>query len=345
MAAPRNDPKDPIVQFCRSLEDLRRTDAFRVRSAKELVQHFFPHDEKKVTDKLFKELPAEVRGPIVSAWGIRGAKAALRDDDERIARVVHDAFVAGDIDDAVFEEGVTADVITAYIPLAEWWSFWRGGRVVGAPVQRALAIARELRLFDDRWFLTHVDGRAGRLRGTDTLCDTLSKDQIVAWLRNVHGSGDGSAAGLVQALGWETILAKTSQEALTFALDALAAELKLVGAAPVETKALSTERPADVGLLEAAAEAASAVLTSGAFAKPSRPPLRESDLPPRATPDDMGWAGAATEALATTPPGNAVDDDPPTGEHPIPPGLDKVAAAVSSPPPPPVKRPPPPPRR
>jgi hypothetical protein len=99
-------------------------------------------------------------------------------------------------------------------------------------VQRALAQARELGLFDDRWFLEHVKGRGGRLAGTDIVCDTLPKDQIIAWIRNVHTSGDGSPAGLVSAIGWDTILAKTSQEALLFALDQFAQKVGLVAAAP-----------------------------------------------------------------------------------------------------------------
>lgn len=44
----------------------------------------------------------------------------------------------------------------------------------------------------------------------------------------MHESGDGSPTGLVNALGWETILAKTSQEALLFALDAFAKKIGLV---------------------------------------------------------------------------------------------------------------------
>jgi hypothetical protein len=345
LPAPRNDPKLPVVQFCRMLEELRRTDAFRVRSSKELVDTFFPHDEKTATDKLFRELPPDVRGPIVSAWGIRGSKAALRDDDERIARVVHDALVAGDIDADAFEEGISPEVLISYVPLAEWWAFWRGGRVAGAPIQRALGVARALRLFDDRWFLTHVEGRGGRLRGTDTLCDALSKDQIVGWIRNIHQSGDGSPAGLVAALGWDTVLAKTSQEALTFALDALAKELALVPVSPVAQSvpaADATEKD-EPGRREKANESVAAPpprpppTRESARAIPARPSMAEAELPPRAGPDDMGWAGSPDEEL---------------DEHARPTMVaeaasvhDRPTSVMPPPPPPGPPKPPAPPRR
>jgi hypothetical protein len=219
---PRNDRLSPVTKFCLAMESLRRTDVGRVKTAKELLAHFFAHDATKATDRIFIHLPPAVRAPIVAGWGIRGAKAALRDDDERMRNVVHDALLAGDLDDTTFEDGLTAPTLVDWVPLTEWWAFWRSGKVTGVPVQRALASARELGLFDDRWFLENLEGRGGKLKGTDTICDTLSKEQIVAWLRAVHASGDGSPAGLVVALGWETILAKTAQEALLFAVDALA---------------------------------------------------------------------------------------------------------------------------
>jgi hypothetical protein len=225
---PRNDRQNAVTKFCLAMEEFRRTDAGRVKNAKELVEYFFPHDATKARDQLFVYLPPEVRAPIVAGWGIRGQKAALRDDDDRIRNVIHDAMNAGDIDETVFEEGVTPQILADWVPLPEWWVFWRAGKVSGAPSQKALATARELGLFDDRWFLENVDGRGGRLKGTDTVCDTLSKEQIVAWVRGVHASGDGSAAGLVGALGWDMILSKTSQEALLFALDALAKKIGLV---------------------------------------------------------------------------------------------------------------------
>ncbi len=228
MVKPRNDRNQAVTKFCLAMEEHRRTEVGRVRTARELVATLFPYDEHGATDKVFKAMPNEVRGPILSNWGIRGAKAALKDDDERVKSVVHDALVAGDIDEAIFEEGVTAQTLVDWIALSDWWSFWRHGKLTGVAIQKALATARELELIDDRWFLANVQGRGGKLKGTDVICDSLSKDQIVAWIRKVHESGDGSPGGLVAALGWETILAKTAQDALLFALDAFAKKAGLV---------------------------------------------------------------------------------------------------------------------
>jgi hypothetical protein len=199
-----------------------------------MVDFFFPRTAGIAEDRLFFHIPPEVRGPIVSGWHIRGPKSAIRDDDDKTRQVVQDALAAGDIDEAMFEEGVSAQILIDWIPLTEWWTFWRTGKLTGTAIQKALATGRDLGLFDDRWFLENVDGRGGKLKGTDTICDTLSKDQIIAWIRKIHESGDGSPAGLVAALGWETILAKTSQEALLFALDALAKKIGLVSPQPAK---------------------------------------------------------------------------------------------------------------
>jgi hypothetical protein len=327
---PRNDRQSAVTKFCLAMEELRRTDAGRVKNAKELVEYFFPHDASKARDQLFVYMPREVRAPVVAGWGIRGAKAALRDDDDRIKNVIHDALLAGDINEAVFEEGVTPGHITDWVPLGEWWGFWRSGKVSGVPAQKALATARELGLFDDRWFLENVDGRGGRLKGTDTICDTLSKDQIVAWLRNIHASGDGTAAGIVAALGWETILAKTSQEALLFALDALAKKIGLVAIQPavrgsevpgiaipdfpMEEKGVSEEDDAPVSLDDAVPVRDSLEPVSGGDGA-------DSQWPELAVPGDMGYALAqpgAMKAGAIKPSYGLDDDEEITSEHRLP---------------------------
>lgn len=238
----KNDRKSAVTKFCLAMEEYRRTEAGRVRTARELVDFFFPRTGGIAEDRLFLHMPPEVRGPIISGWGVRGAKSALRDSDDKVRTVVQDALAAGDIDEAMFEEGVNAQTLIDWQPLTEWWTFWRTGKLTGVAIQKALATGRELNLFDDRWFLLNVDGRGGKLKGTDTLCDTLSKDQIIAWIRKVHESGDGSPTGLVTALGWETILAKTSQEALLFALDAFAKKVGLV-AQNATTAPTATEMP------------------------------------------------------------------------------------------------------
>ncbi len=241
MAKPRNDRNQAVTKFCLAMEEHRRTEAGRVRTAKEYLAHFFPHDETTSKDQLFRYMPNDVRGPILAHWGIRGAKAALKDDDEKVKFVVHDALVAGDLDEATFESGVTAEILIDWIVLAEWWSFWRHGRLTGVAIQKALAVARELGLIDDKWFLLNIQGRGGKLKGTDVLCDTLSKDQIVGWIRKMHESGDGSPAGVVAAIGWETVLQKTAQDALLFALDQFA---RKAGLAPEIEKPPVSQKPA-----------------------------------------------------------------------------------------------------
>ncbi len=244
MVKPRNDRNQAVTKFCLAMEEHRRTEVGRVRTAREFVANFFPYDEASATDKLFNLMPNEVRGPILSKWGIRGGKAALKDDDAKVKSVVHDALVAGDIDEAIFEEGATAQILIDWVLLADWWTFWRQGKLTGVAIQKALATARELELIDDRWFFENVQGRGGRLKGTDVVCDTLSKDQIVAWIRKLHETGDGSPAGLVTAIGWETILAKTAQDALLFALDAFAKKAGLVTDEPAPSVATTKREEA-----------------------------------------------------------------------------------------------------
>ncbi len=331
----KNDPQNAVTKFCLAMEELRRTDGGRVKNAKDFVDYFFPYDETRATDQLFVHLPREVRAPVVAGWGIRGAKAALRDDDDRMRSVVHDAILAGDIDAGVFEEGVSASILTSWVPLGEWWFFWRSGKVSGVPAQRALATARELGLFDDKWFLENVEGRGGRLKGTDTIADTLSKEQIVAWIRGVHASGDGSPAGLVAALGWETILTKTAQEALLFALDALARKIglaKVVVPPPVSVPASSVrgsevpgiaipdfpmeekdapEAPVSVPEVPIPVQADSLVPVSGGDSG--------SDWPEIAAPGDMGYALAQPSHEPDGIKLSAGDDEEVTSELHFPP--------------------------
>jgi len=313
---PRNDRQSAVTKFCLAMEEFRRTEPGRVKNAKELVEYFFPHDSTKARDQLFVYLPREVRAPVVAGWGIRGAKAALRDDDDRIRMVIHDAILAGDIDEKVFEEGVTPAILADWVPLDEWWGFWRSGKVSGVPAQKALATARELGLFDDRWFLENVDGRGGRLKGTDTICDTLSKDQIVAWMRNVHTSGDGSPAGIVAALGWDTILAKTSQEALLFALDSLA---KKIGLVAIQPAVRGSEVPG-IAIPDFPMEEKGAPPEDGAPST-SVPDAPDSSWPEIAAPGDMGYALAQPGGMppAGVKPSYGMDDDEEiTSEHRLP---------------------------
>lgn len=193
---------------------------------------FFPHDDKSSVDKVFRHLPKEVRGPILAAWGVRGIKSALRDDDERVKQVVHDSLVAGDIDAATFEEGLTPDTLVRWIPLGDLWAFWRGGKLTKIAIHKALAAAYELYLFDARWFLETLQAKGGALKGTDVLADGLTKEELTHWIRRVHEMGDGTPKGLVAALGWTKIVEKTHNDVLLVILDAMAVKVGLGAGAP-----------------------------------------------------------------------------------------------------------------
>src|SRR5580693_7507795 len=54
MSQPRNDVNASVPKFCLTLEEHRRTAEGRVRTPQEFVEHFFPNDEKGVTDRVFR---------------------------------------------------------------------------------------------------------------------------------------------------------------------------------------------------------------------------------------------------------------------------------------------------
>lgn len=237
---PRNDRALALSAFCLEIESYRRTPEGRTRDARAFLDFYFarPGQGAPPVDRLFPHLPREVRAPIIAGWRVRGVKAALRDDDERVRGVVLDALEAGDIDAAMFESGIEPQVLVDYVPLDEWWQLWRGTKVPPAAVQKALATARAMRLFDDEWFLGAVEARGGKLKGTDAVADTLTKDETIAWVRAIHASGDASPSGIVAARGWESILAKTAPDALLAVLDAFARKVHLV-----RTDSITPARP------------------------------------------------------------------------------------------------------
>jgi hypothetical protein len=207
------------------------------------VTSFFPHDDKTCTDRIFKYIPNDSRGPIIAAWGIRGIKAALRDSDEKIQSVVHDALVAGDVDHTAFEEGLGAETLVRWIPLGDLWSFWRGGKLTKQAIHKALSTAYELYLFDARWFLDTIQAKGGAIKGTDVLADGLEKADLSAWIRRVHETGDGTPKGLVAALGWDKIVAKTANEVLIAVLDAMVAKVGLVVGGKTESRPRLESKP------------------------------------------------------------------------------------------------------
>jgi hypothetical protein len=240
----RNDLSAAVPKFCLALEEHRRTPDGRVRTSQELIASFFPHDDKSCTDRIFKYLPNDARGPIIAAWGIRGIKAALRDSDEKVQSVVHDALVAGDVDHSAFEDGLTPETLVRWLPLGDLWSFWRGGKLTKQAIHKALSTAYELYLFDARWFLDTIQAKGGTIRGTDVLADGLEKADLSAWVRRIHETGDGTPKGLVAALGWDKIVAKTANDMLIGVLDAMVAKVGLVvGANKADSKPRMDSKP------------------------------------------------------------------------------------------------------
>jgi hypothetical protein len=240
----RNDLSAAVPKFCFALEEHRRTPDGRVRTSQELITSFFPHDDKSCTDRIFKYLPNDARGPIIAAWGIRGIKAALRDSDEKVQSVVHDALVAGDVDHNAFEDGLTPETLVRWVPLGDLWSFWRGGKLTKQAIHKALSTAYELYLFDARWFLETIQAKGGTIKGTDVLADGLEKADLTAWVRRIHETGDGTPKGLVAALGWDKIVARTTNEVLIAVLDAMVLKVGLVvGTAKLESRPRLESKP------------------------------------------------------------------------------------------------------
>jgi hypothetical protein len=230
MPQARNDLSSAVPKFCYGLEVHRRTPDGRVRTAQEFLAHFFPHDSKSTTDRIFHYMPNDVRAPILTTWGVRGKKSALRDDDAKVQSVVHDALVAGDLDSGMFEDALAPDTIMRWVDLADWWVFWRGGKITKYTILRALESGYELGLFDAEWFLDTLRSHQGKLRGTDVLSEGLTKADLTEWVRRIHESGDGSPKGLLAALGWDQIVAKTTDEVLIAVVDVMAVKVSLAGA-------------------------------------------------------------------------------------------------------------------
>lgn len=334
--APRNDLSAAVPKFCLALEEHRRTPEGRVRTSQELLATFFPHDEKASTDKLFRYLPNEVRGPIIAAWGIRGIKAALRDTDERVQQVVHDALVAGDVDHQAFEEGLAPETLVRWLPLGDLWAFWRGGKLTKQALHKALSTAYELYLFDARWFLETIHAKGGSLKGTDVLADGLTKDELTQWIRRVHETGDGTPKGLVAALGWEKIVAKTANEVLVAVLDAMVTKVGLVVAGgaresgpKLEPKPEPKPEPA---VPPAAALPKPSVEAEPADAEPPAPSARPTNAPA----DDGAWSippGAEQPPPSTGDEGInvVVDDEVLIADRMAPLTTPRIRAAAPSP--------------
>lgn len=226
----KNDLGAALVRFCVAIEEHRRTAEGRVRTPAQFLEHFFATTNGAAKDEVFRHMPKEIRGPILSGWGIRGAKAALRDEDDKVATVVVDALAAGDLDADAFETALAPEKLLAWVPLASFWAFWRAGAINKAALLRAFTKAYELKLLDAKAFVDDLKARGGELTGTDVLGTSMTKDDLIEWVRKIHAAGDGSPKGLVEALGWEKIVAKAPTEALLGALDSLAVRLGIADA-------------------------------------------------------------------------------------------------------------------
>ena len=224
VAKPRNDRNHAVTKFCLAMEEHRRTEAGRVRTAKEFVAHFFPYDEQKANDQLFLHMPqrrprarAREVGHPRRQGGAQGRRRA--GEARRPRRARRGRHRRGDL-----RRGRRRPTSSSTgSPLAEWWSFWRRARSPASPIQKALATARELGLIDDQLVPRERPGPRRQAEGHRRRSATRS-----ARIRSSRGCasstsrGDGSPAGIVAALGWETVLAKTAQDALLFALDQFA---------------------------------------------------------------------------------------------------------------------------
>lgn len=285
----RNDLSAAVPKFCLALEEHRRSPEGRVRTAQEMIATFFPYDEKTCTDRIFKYLPNDVRGPITAAWGIRGVKAAMRDSDDKVQSVVHDALVAGDIDPTAFEEGLSPETLVRWLPLADLWAFWRAGKMTKQALHKALSTAYELYLFDARWFLDTISAKGGAIKGTDVLSDGLSKDELTQWIRRIHETGDGTPKGIVAALGWDKIAAKTADDVLVAVLDSMVAKVGLVVAAARESSSRLPESSPRLDQKWPREGPSSPVLSSAALEvqSPNGEPGRAADRP--AT-EDNSWS-------------------------------------------------------
>jgi hypothetical protein len=221
----KNDLSTPLAKFCLRLESDRRTEQGRILSAAEFRQYFFGYDSSSAYDRVMKLLPPEVRGPILASWGIRGRKTAMRDDDERVCAAVHDAFLAGDIDDELFEQGIRAEMVIGWAEFPDWWTFWRSGRHTPHSLALAFEAASELGLLDASWFFEAMESTDGTLRGTDVLTSAMTPAELGAWIKRVHQSGDGSPNGLLEAIGWPVVIDRTPVSFLLLILDRFAPKL------------------------------------------------------------------------------------------------------------------------
>jgi hypothetical protein len=200
-----------------------------------------------------------------------------------VQSVVHESLLAGDIDHVAFEEGLAPGVVIRWVPIADFWQFWRGGNLTKVSIRTALESAYDLGLFDAKWFLETIEAQGGKLRGTDVLSEGLNKSDLTAWVRRVHESRDGSPKGLLSALGWENVVGKTADPILIAVLDAVAVKN---GLKPTIVEAAPAEKAAKVEKVEKPAAPVEA------------PAAKPADATPAAKPAEAPAAKPVTKAAA-----------------------------------------------
>jgi hypothetical protein len=196
-----------------------------------------------------------------------------------------------------------------------------------------MATAYELYLFDARWFLETLTAKGGTLKGTDVLADGLTKDDLTQWVRRIHETGDGTPKGLVAALGWDKIVAKTSNDVLVAVLDAVVTKVGLVVAPAKESspRAVDSLTPKPEAKPEPPPPVAVAEAPKVEPEKPATPE-RKTDKPPG---DDSTWSvPPAAPAEATPAPGAEdsisvdLDDEVLMGDKLGPATSPRIAAAT-----------------
>jgi len=181
------------------------------------------------------------------------------------------------------------------------------------------------------------------------LVEGMSKTELADWIKKIHESGDGSPRGLLNALGWPTLVAKTSNAVLLSAMDAFAQKNGLVKdkfkadeGEPDGTRGSSSSQPPPrqssvPSWSEGAKSRAPDALKESPSSKESLSPSSSKDPSlPKESPSSQG-GGSTREPAKDGPPREDVELSPPNEallrelEAPSPPEGDWLEDPVSVP--------------
>ncbi len=229
-----NPADDPVSKFALALEIHRREKATGKWEPKDFRSHFFPYAKDGATDEILRRMPKEVRGPILTAWGIRGQNRAKTDSDEKVLEVTFDALTATppDLDDKAFEEGVDAEKTIRWADLRHWWKFWRAGNLRKEDLTVFFRTAFELNLVDAKIFFAMIEDPKKKLTGIDVVSTAISPEDRIAWIRAIYETRDRDEDAILMALGWEKIVIKVDNAILITVADRLAERIGLVHVPP-----------------------------------------------------------------------------------------------------------------